>query len=432
MKVLLLGASHRSAPIEVRERFAVDDVEPLLRKLVESPEIEEAVLLSTCNRSEVLVVTRSLESARLRLHTFFRHDLAGAKGADSTSSVARYLYEFTDGEAMMHLMRVASSLDSMVVGEPQILGQAKVAYGAAVECGAAGPILSRLYQTAFATAKRVRTDTRIAERPVSVARVAVDLAKQIFENLGDKHALLIGAGEMVEMALRSLRGEGLQSLCVANRTVENAQQLARDLDASAHSLEELPQLVSRADVVLSCIGGDGVVLGHSEIAALLKRRRSRPLFVIDLGVPRNVDSEIGQLDNVFLYDVDDLDGIASENAESRRGEIEQGEAIVAEESRRLEGWFTALRAAPTIKHLRVRMEAIREREVDRAASKAGLDEEQRQVLETVTRRVVSKILHAPMTTLRREAEREEGLAYLEVVRTLFSLDDADEESDSDT
>ncbi len=214
MKIVLVGMNHRSAPVEVREQYALDEVAPVLQKLVGSPEIEEAVLLSTCNRTEVLIVTRSLEAARLRLASFFQHDLA-RDGVAAHADIAEYLYEYIDGDAMGHLLRVASSLDSMVVGEPQILGQAKAAYTDAVECGVAGPVLSRLYQTAFAAAKRVRTDTRIAERPVSVARVAVDLAKQIFEDLGDKHAVLVGAGEMVEMALRSLRSEGLASIAVA-------------------------------------------------------------------------------------------------------------------------------------------------------------------------------------------------------------------------
>ena len=415
--------------VEVREQYALDEVAPVLQKLVGSPEIEEAVLLSTCNRTEVLVVTRSLEAARLRLASFFQRDLA-RDGVAANTDIAEYLYEYIDGDAMGHLLRVASSLDSMVVGEPQILGQAKAAYTDAVECGVAGPVLSRLYQTAFAAAKRVRTDTRIAERPVSVARVAVDLAKQIFEDLGEKHAVLVGAGEMVEMALRSLRSEGLASIAIANRTALHAEDLAQKFGASAHSLDEIGELVGRADLVLTCIGSEQPVLTGEGLSSVLDARRDRPLFLIDLGVPRNVEPELDLRDNVFLYDIDDLGEIANENAEKRRRDVDLGEAIVAEERQRLEGWFMALRAAPTIAHLKEHLESIRAREVARTQAKLGLGEEQQEAVDALTRSIVNKILHAPMTTLRREAEREEGLVYLEAVRALFALDDSDEEPDS--
>ena len=429
MKIVLVGMNHRSAPVEVRERYALDDVAPVLQKLVASPEIEEAVLLSTCNRTEALIVTRSLEAARLRMASFFRRDLAREDGG-APANIADYLYEYLDGDAMGHLLRVASSLDSMVVGEPQILGQAKAAYADAVECGAAGPVLSRLYQAAFATAKRVRTDTRIAFRPVSVARVAVDLAKQIFEDLGDKHAVLIGAGEMVEMALRSLRGEGLASVAVANRSVAHAEEFAAKFGASAHSLDELGELIGGADLVLTCIAAEQPVLTREDLLPVLTARRDRPLFVIDLGVPRNVDPRLDELDSVFLYDIDDLGEIANENAEKRRREMEVGETIVAEERQRLEGWFMALRAAPTIAHLRERLESIRAGEVARAQAKLGLGEAQQQAVDALTRSIINKVLHAPMTALRREAEREEGLVYLEAIRALFALDDSEEGSDS--
>ncbi|MCH8890640.1 MAG: glutamyl-tRNA reductase, partial [Myxococcales bacterium] len=236
MKMILLGMNHLSAPIEVRERMAVDEPGPLLQKLVDSDDIEEAVLFSTCNRVEVLALTRSLESARHRLRAFFSRDLARGDFAPDLDEVS---YEYRDGEAVSHVLRVASALDSMVVGEPQILGQTKDAYRAAVECGACGPILGRLFQHAFSTAKRVKTETRLGERPVSVARVAVDLARQIFERFDDKRALLIGAGEMGEMALRALKKHGLESISVANRTPERAAALAAQFGATAHGLDEL-------------------------------------------------------------------------------------------------------------------------------------------------------------------------------------------------
>ncbi len=423
MKVMLVGMNHRSAPVEVRERVAVDDVTPALTKLLASSEIDEGILLSTCNRTEVVVVTRSPDAARLRLQSFFRRDLADEGEAIGLDELGDFLYEYADAEAIGHLLRVASSLDSMVVGEPQILGQAKAAYAAAVDCGASGPILNRIYQAAFATAKRVRTETRIAERPVSLARVAVDLAKQIFEDLENKRALMVGAGEMIEMAMRSLRGAGLEEIAVANRTVANAESLAAEFGATAHGLDELPELMTGADVVLSCIGGDAPVITRAGLAAVLKARRNRPLFVIDLGVPRNVEPELDDLDNVYLYDIDDLADVASTNAKARKQESERAELIIHEECQRLDGWFAALRAAPTIKHLRERVESIRKGEVERALARRSLSDEQRDAVESLTRLIVNKILHAPMTRLKHEAETEEGMAYLEVARILFALDE---------
>ena len=423
MKLLVMGMNHRSAPLEVRERLAVDDAVPALEKLVASEEIDEAVLVSTCNRVEVVALTRNAEAARLRLRSFFARELA--RDAIGSDLLEDHLYVHRDSEATRHVLRVASALDSMVVGEPQILGQTKDAYRTAVECGASGPILDRLFQRAFATAKRVRTDTRIAEGPTSVSRVAVNLARQIFEDFRGKRALLIGAGEMVELALSALRDEGLESIVVANRTAERAGALAARFGATAHGLDQLLELLSDADVVLTSIGGSRPLLTPELLSQALRSRRGRPVFVIDIGVPRNADPAIDRLEEVFRYDIDDLAAIANDNAEERRRERTAAEAIVGEEQRGFEGWFAALRAVPTIKHLRARVDAIRQEELDRALPRLELDEPSREAVEALTRSLVNKILHAPLTRLRQEAEREEGMAYLEVARMLFGLDDAE-------
>jgi glutamyl-tRNA reductase len=427
VKLLLMGMNHRSAPLEVRERLAVEDPAPALRKLTAGDEIDEAVLLSTCNRVEVVVLTRDVESARLRLRSLFRRDLGEA--ALGEREVEGYCYVHRDSEAMRHVLRVASALDSMVVGEPQILGQTKDAYRRAVESGASGPILDRLFQRAFATAKRVRTDTRIAEGPTSVARVAVGLARQIFEDFQGKRALLIGAGEMIELALEALRKEGLESVRVANRTAERAAELAVRFDASAHGLDELPALLADADVVLTSIGGSRPILTLELMRRALRDRGGRPAFVIDIGVPRNADPKIDDLAEVFRYDIDDLATVASANAEGRRQELGHAEAIVAEEQQRFEGWFAALRAVPTIRHMRAQVEGIRVRELERALARLELDDSSREGVDALTRSIVNKILHAPLSRLRREAEREEGMAYLEVARMLFGLDDDPEAPD---
>lgn len=423
MRIVLVGMSHRTAPLELRERLAVDDPGPLLQKLVACDEIDEAVLFSTCNRVEIVAVTRSLAAARLRLHAFLSRDLGGELG-----DLSEYLYDHVDGDAVRHVLRVASSLDSMVVGEPQILGQTKEAWQRAVDCGAAGPLLGRLFQHAFATAKRVRTDTKLGERPVSVARVAVELARQIFEDLSGKQALLVGAGEMIEAALEALRTAGLEAVRVANRTPERAVELAARFSATAHGLDELPALVAQADVVLTCIAADRPVLTRPVIEA---SRRRRPIFVIDIGVPRNADPAIEDLDDVYLYDIDDLSSLAQENAEQRRRETAGAEGIVEEERQRFDGWLSALRAVPTIRHLRESAEAVRAAEVARALRRPELAEVDPEAVEQLTRSIVNKILHAPVSRLRREAEREEGMAYLEAARVLFALDEDDPPADAE-
>jgi glutamyl-tRNA reductase len=425
MKLLLVGMSHRTAPLELRERFAVDDPRPALGKLVASPDVDEGVLLSTCNRVEALVVTRDADAARLRLRSLFERELAAGEERPRAEELDAALYELEGASAVRHTFRVASACDSQVVGEPQILGQVKDAYRAAVEIGACGPILGRLYQRAFATAKRVRNETKIAERPVSVARVGVDLATQIFDTLEDKHALLVGAGEMIELALEALREQGLAAIRVANRTPARAAALAERFQASAHGLAEIPALLARSDVVLTCIGGARPLITAAEVREALRERRGRPIFAIDLGVPRNVEPAVDDVDGAYVYDLDDLSGVARANAEERRREVERAEVIVLEEEQRFEGWLTALAAVPTIRALRGRAEAVRRAEIERVLGGVALDEAQRRAVEEVTRAIVNKILHAPVAKLREELDSEAGLAHLEAARALFGLDDAD-------
>src|SRR5690606_2382477 len=349
VKILLAGMNHRTAPIEVRERFAVDDPAPWLAKLVAGGEVEEAVLLSTCNRVEVIATTRRLDAARHRLRSFFLRELGRGELLPDQLSSRAVLYEHVDTDAVRLLLRVASSSHPLGVRQPQILGQVKDAYRVAAESGASGPVLSRLFSTAFAAAKRVRSETRIAERPVSVARIAVDLARQIFETLADKRALLVGAGEMIEMALEALRSAGLEGAAVANRTPAHAAELARRFGASAHGLDELPGLVAGADVVLTCFAAERPLLDALLFEEALRLRRRRSIFVIDIGVPRNVDPAVNRLDDVYLYDLDDLGAVAEANAEERRRETLRAEGIVQEEVDRFGGWLTALAAVPTIR-----------------------------------------------------------------------------------
>jgi glutamyl-tRNA reductase len=430
VNLLLLGMNHRTAPLWLRERYAAQDVAPLLAKLVDRDVVGEGVLLSTCNRVEVMVCAPRLEVARLRVRSFFERELGGgAPPPEAGAALADALYEFVGPEAVRHVFRVAASIDSMVVGEPQILGQVKDAYRAALEGGACGSILTRLYQHAFGAAKRVRSETRIAERPVSVARVAAELAAEIFESMDDKAALLIGAGEMIELALETMREAGLAKVRIANRTRARAEALASRFEASAHDLDEVPELLARSDVVLTSIGGSAPVLARAHAEAALRGRGHRPLFVVDLGVPRNVDPRVDELDGVYLYDVDDLGRVAEANAEERRRERVRAEAIVLEEAQRFDGWLAALAAVPTIRDLRSRAEAIRSREVERALARLGAAESPREVLEQLTRGLVNKLLHAPIARLRAQEDREQGLATLEAARALFALDEREPPED---
>jgi glutamyl-tRNA reductase len=425
VKLLLLGMNHRTAPVEVRERFAVTDLAPVLHKLADAEEIQEVVLVSTCNRVEVIVTTHQPEAARLRVGDFFsRGGLAPAAASNAAEVEPEQLYEYWDRDVVRHVFRVASAMDSMVVGEPQILGQLKDAYRGAVEASTCGPVLSRLFQRGFSTAKRVKNETRIAERPVSVAKVAVDLTRQIFENLEDKRALLVGAGEMIEAAMVSLRREGLTRLRVANRTVAHAEELAAHFAATPHGLDEIDDLLPGSDIILTCVSADDFVLTFDRVREALRVRHNRPFFLIDLGVPRNIDPAVNDLDTAYLYDVDDLQEVAAANAEERRRESERGERIVLEEEQRFDGWLVALQAVPAIRHLRARADAIVAKEMERLSGGLNLDEQQLEGVEKLTRSIVNKILHAPLARLRAETGREEGLAVLEAARELFALDDA--------
>jgi glutamyl-tRNA reductase len=429
VNLLLVGMNHRTAPLALREHYAVAELGPPLAKLVDHDVVSEAVLLSTCNRVEAMVCAPRPDVARLRLRSFFERDLASGPPPATGVSLGDALYEFSGSEAVRHVFRVASSIDSMVLGEPQILGQVKDSYRAAVEAGACASILTRLYQHAFATAKRVRNETRVAERPVSVARVAAELAAEVFESFGEKTALLVGAGEMIELALEAMREAGLARVRIANRTRARAEALASRFDGSAHGLEELPELLAGADVMLTSIGGDGPLVLREDVERALRGRGHRPLFVIDLGVPRNVDPRVDELDGVYLYDVDDLGRVAEANAEERRREKVRAEAIVLEEAQRFDGWLAALAAVPTIRDLRARAERIRSHELERAVARLQASEAPREVLEALTRGIVNKLLHAPISKLRGQEDREQGLATLEAARTLFALDEGEPEAE---
>lgn len=417
MNLFLLGINHRTASLALREKFAVDDPKPLLEKLLRTGEVVEGVLLSTCNRVELCAVTETVDIGELSLRSFFGRSIA--QESSSLAELDEALYCYRGEEAVRHLFRVASSIDSMVVGEPQILGQVKEAHREAGVVGACGSKLSRVYQMAFSTAKRVRNETGIALRPVSVAKVAVELALGVFERLDDKTALLVGAGDMIDLSLQALRNSGLSQVRVANRTKGRAAELASRFNATAHDLNELEALATSSDIILTSIAGKEPVFNEPLLRRVLNNRDGRPLFIVDIGVPRNVESSADDLENLFRYDIDDLATVAERNEKQRHGEVAIAEDIIEEELSKFRDWIAAQGFIPIIQGLRSRAESIRQNELGRHLHRMSLNPEQAAQVDALTRGLVNKLLHEPLSKLRAPGEDSQDL--LRAAELLFAL-----------
>jgi glutamyl-tRNA reductase len=416
MKFQLIGVNHKSAPIEVRERLAIPEsrLPEALRRLAEHPGVDEGMILSTCNRVEVLAQTKN-GSVDLRgfLRDYFHLDPAEYEA---------HLYEHHEREAIRHLFRVSSSLDSMVVGEPQILGQVKEAYATARAVGAVHSQLDLLLTRAFAVAKRVRTETAVGSSAVSVASVAVELAKKIFGSLQGKHVYLVGAGKMSELAARHLLAHGAEAIFVANRTHERAQQLAAKFDGHAILFEQLYETCDRADIVITSTGAPHAIFRREHGELFLARRKNRPMFFIDIAVPRDVDPGMNKLDGIFVYDIDDLQQAVSSHVDDRRKEAERAEAIVTAEVERFQIRLQTLDVVPTIVSLQDHLETIRQAEIDRVRGRLGaLSPEQELAVEALTRGIVSKIMHTPISALKMAVREPEATTVIDLVRRLFNL-----------
>jgi len=413
---VVVGLSHRTAPVEVRERLAVapSDLQRELREIATCSGFEEALLISTCNRVELYATSANpLDAAREAKQTLTKR-LGDAAGEG-------VLYQERGIDAVRHVFRVASSLDSLVVGEPQILGQVKDAFDAANEAGTIGTLLGRCFTQAFATAKRVRNETGIAEGTVSVSSIACELAKKIFGNLEGRQTLLLGAGEMGESAARSLRQTGT-NLHIINRSEERAQMLAIACDGRAVPYERLATELSDADVVIASTASPQFILTPQLMKGIVRTRRHRPLFIIDIAVPRDVDPRVGNMDNVFVYDVDDLQQVAEENLAARAREAALAERIIEDEVESFLSWRRSLELAPTIVALRKRFGQVAEEELRRALPRLGsLGESDRAVLEAMSRSLVNKLLHQPMTELKAGAGEPDGALLIDAVRRLFAL-----------
>ena len=415
MKLLLTGLNHKTAPVELRERLAIspDKLAEETRALLDHPGIREGIILSTCNRVELLVCYEGDDPALPNyLNRHFSVD---------TQSLQPHLYEHHETEAVRHLFRVAASLDSMVVGEPQILGQVKESYSAARSVGAVGGNLERLLQGAFSAAKKVRTETQIGSSSVSIASVAVDLARKIFGSLEGKRVLLVGAGKMSELAARHLMQQGARSLLVANRTQERALRLAQKFDGHVIPFEALHARADEADILITSTGSTEFLFRTPHAQQFLHRRRNRPIFFIDIAVPRDVDPAINKLDGIFLYDIDDLQSVAASNLSVRSREAGRAEAILEQELIRYQRRLETLDVVPTLVRLQSYAEDMRQAELRRAQSRLqSLTPEQIAAVEAVTRGLVNKFLHHPLQALKTAA-REGDSTTIDAIRNAFHL-----------
>jgi glutamyl-tRNA reductase len=417
MHLVCYGINHNTAPVDIRERFAFDaNTLPLaLTTLSEHDAVTEAVILSTCNRTEIYCCIDEEQDNQVLpwLHEFHQQ---------SPMLLSDYIYEYANSDAIRHLLRVACGLDSMVLGEPQILGQLKDAYSQSLNASSLGKLLGRLFQHAFSVAKQVRTDTAIGDSPVSVAFAAVSLAKQIFSDLASSTALLIGAGETIELAARHLHDKGIQRLIIANRTVERAHHLAEQVDGYAISLAELPAHLAEADIVISSTASPLPILGKGAVESALKARKRKPMFMVDIAVPRDIEEEVGQLEDIYLYCVDDLKDIIEQNLQSRRDAALQAEEIIDTQVDHFQAWLRTQDAVPVIRALRNKGEELSQLSLDKALKQLNQGADANDVITELARTLTNRLLHEPCRQLRQSGFDEEGV-LLDSARQLFNLED---------
>ncbi|MGQ0793802.1 MAG: glutamyl-tRNA reductase [Deltaproteobacteria bacterium] len=434
MRIVLVGLNYRTAPVEVRERFSFSDdaLRDGLRRLSAGRWVDECLILSTCNRVEIYAVSPDAEGCVNEI-TQFLSEYHGASAA--AHSFESYMSVSFDEGAINHILRVASSLDSMVIGEPQILGQVKEAYRIASSAGTTGLILNRLLRGAFSVAKRVRAETKIGSQAVSVSYAAVQLAKRIFDDLSKRSVMLVGAGDMAELALKHIAKEGIRELIVANRTLESASALAHRYGGRAIKMEEIHYSLKDTDILIAATGSMDFVIKPQHVREALTLRRNEPVFMIDIAVPRDIDPRVGEIPNIYLYDIDDLEAVMEENMKTRRKHAERAEEIVREGEKNFRSWLDGLRVVPAIISLRSRFEEIQKIELGKAIRRLqGLSEGERRAVEALASGIVAKILYKPMTNLKKESSSSLGALYVDTLKRLFELEgdvNLPEENDSD-
>ena len=422
MSIVLVGVNHKSAPVEVRERLAFTEEACSigLRALVDGEVVREGLIVSTCNRVEVLA-----ETASERLNDTIERVNQFLSGTDTfpRSSYEAHLYQHTDDQAIRHLFRVTSSLDSMVVGEPQVLGQVRRAYSIALEAGTAGRILNRLVHHAFRVAKRVRTETGIGANAVSISYMAVELGKKIFNSLEGRTALLLGAGEMAELSARHLRNAGVARILIANRTEERAERLATDLGGETVGFDNLSDYLAEADIIICSTAANEYVITEQLAREALSKRRNRPSFFIDISVPRNIDPAVGKIANVFVFDIDDLESVISSNIRERERAAERAELIVESEIMQFQQTLRVLDIGPTIGALRNKLQGIARLELDRQRNRLGpLTAEQETAIEALLVSTVNKISHPLLSHMRRSFDASDA-DTIQAWRDIFGLEE---------
>jgi glutamyl-tRNA reductase len=427
MNIIVVGLSHKTATVEIREKiaFSPNQIEKPLKELVSLDSIIEGVIVSTCNRVEIYATTRDIAGGIARIKRFMAdyHHI-------ELEALEQHLYSFHSESAIRHVFRVASSLDSMIIGEPQILGQIKTSYGYAAEYKTSGIILNRFLHKAFSVAKRVRTETRIASSAVSVAFAAVELAKKILGDLSDKTVMLIGAGEMCELAAKHFLNSGAKGVMVTNRTFERAERLAGEFGGEAVRFEELFEHLHRADIVLSSTGAPHFIVGPKEAEEVIKRRRFKPVFFIDIAVPRDIDPKVDDVENAYLFTVDNLQEIVQANLAQRGLEAEKAEEIIDQEIGQFFKWLSTLEVTPAIVALRTRFDEIRRVELEKTISgwkELSPDVEKR--LEALTLSMMNKLLHAPTTALKQAGQGGRVDLYVDALRQLFELESLQQENE---
>jgi glutamyl-tRNA reductase len=426
MHLLLVGVSHRTAPVELRERvdFSTRDAQGAHEALAARQPAREVVIVSTCNRSEIYVACQNPDDIRGELGAFFSefHHLV-------PDEVAPHIYEIAELDVARHLFRVAAGLDSLVVGEPQILGQVKSALAVATSAHSAGPVLKRLFHASFGAGKRVRSETGLGSGAVSVSYAAVSLARKIFGELNGRAVGVVGAGEIGKLTALHMKSQGVHQVTIVSRTMAHAARTAEAIGgASAAPWEELDAVLGASDIVITATGAAAPILTKAHIESVMRARRSRPLFIIDIAVPRDVETQAGELEQVFLYNIDDLQATVRENIARRASEVERAEAIVEEELNKFGAWFRSRGAVPTIVALRQRFEAIRRAELERLEFKlASLPPEARARVDEVTHLIVEKLLLTPTEQLKAVNDADVITAYTDALGHLFALREADEE-----
>jgi len=421
VNLILVGVNHKTTPVEIREKlaFTKGKIEESVDRLFNFPDIIEHTILSTCNRVEIYARANCQDSAIKAIKQFIcdYHEVSPVELED-------HFYSYRNEEAVEHLFRVSSSLDSMILGEAQILGQVKDAYSLAKDLRSTGLVLNQLFEKAFSIAKKVREETGIAERSVSISSAAVELAQKIFDDLENRTVMLVGTGEMAELAAKHLISYGVKTVYVTSRTYERAANLARMLNGSALDFEAFKNELHRADIVITSTSAPNFIIKKEIVEKAIHERKNKPIFFIDIAVPRDIEPDVNDLENVYLYDIDDLHVVVSANIKEREKEVENAMNFISQEVTKFNNWVGALDAVPTIVEIRKKAENIRKQEIEKTLKKIShLSEDDKQLIRQMSSSMINKILHKPTIKLKQKTQSEDGHVYLKAIRHLFHLDD---------